>query len=84
MSVCASSQEAAAANPNPTLNPNANPNPSSSHGHNNDLVVDAEAAVRATSRLFLRNLGYGVTETDLLELGGKYGDVSHVHLVIDR
>lgn len=48
------------------------------------LAPDPETAIRASSRLFVRNLAFTATEADLLELCGKHGDVTSVHLVIDR
>ncbi|KAK9152588.1 hypothetical protein Sjap_000068 [Stephania japonica] len=43
-----------------------------------------EAQILETGRLFVRNLLYSATEDDLAELFNKYGDVSQVHLVVDR
>ncbi|KAF8412655.1 hypothetical protein HHK36_000623 [Tetracentron sinense] len=37
-----------------------------------------------TGRLFVRNLPYTATEDDLEELFRKFGDVSQVHLVVDK
>ena len=42
-----------------------------------DLIAD-------TGRLFVRNLTYSASEADLAELFGEYGDVSEVHVVLDR
>lgn len=42
------------------------------------------AAIADTGRLFLRNLSYAATETDLTELLQPYGDVTEVHLVLDK
>ncbi|KAK9131620.1 hypothetical protein Scep_011148 [Stephania cephalantha] len=43
-----------------------------------------EAQILETGRLFVRNLLYSATEDDLAELFNKYGDVSQVHLVVDK
>ena len=40
--------------------------------------------MRAAGRLFLRNLPFSTTEADLAELLGDYGQLSEVHLVMDR
>lgn len=50
------------------------------------FVVDAAAAesIAEYGRLFVRNLPYTATEADLSELFGQFGDVSEVHLVLDR
>ncbi len=45
---------------------------------------EAGAAIADTGRLFLRNLSYAATETDLTELLQPYGDVTEVHLVLDK
>ncbi|XP_059625084.1 uncharacterized protein LOC132268271 isoform X2 [Cornus florida] len=52
-----------------------NPSPSSKDGRGNVLE---------TARLFVRNLPYTATEDELEEHFSKYGQVSQVHLVIDR
>ena len=41
-------------------------------------------SIARTGRLFLRNLPYLATEADLRDLFQPYGDLSEVHLVIDR
>jgi multiple RNA-binding domain-containing protein 1 len=38
----------------------------------------AKETILRTHRLFLRNLAFSCTETDLLELFGPFGDVSQV------
>ncbi|XP_006827686.3 LOW QUALITY PROTEIN: multiple RNA-binding domain-containing protein 1 [Amborella trichopoda] len=53
-------------------------NPSSS------LISDEQAQVLETGRLFVRNLPYTATEDELAELFKKYGDISQVHLVVDK
>ncbi|XVF27207.1 hypothetical protein REPUB_Repub14bG0087200 [Reevesia pubescens] len=50
-------------------------NPSS--GLKDDEVLES-------GRLFVRNLPYAATEDELTELFSKFGDVSQVHLVIDK
>jgi multiple RNA-binding domain-containing protein 1 len=52
--------------------------------HSQDVKPDPEAAIRDTGRLFVRNLPYTATEADLTQLFGVHGDVSSVHLVLDR
>ncbi|KAL5978751.1 hypothetical protein ACLOJK_029868 [Asimina triloba] len=37
-----------------------------------------------TGRLFIRNLPYTANEDDLMELFSKFGDVSEVHIVVDK
>ncbi|GAQ82968.1 hypothetical protein KFL_001300320, partial [Klebsormidium nitens] len=48
--------------------------------------VDAEQeeGVSETGRLFVRNLAYTATEDDLTELFKQYGELSEVHLVVDK
>ncbi len=48
------------------------------------IADNEEEEIRATGRLFLRNLPYTATEADLAELLGEYGQLSEVHLVLDR
>lgn len=40
--------------------------------------------ISETGRLFLRNLPYQATEADLTSLFEEYGELSEVHLVVDR
>ena len=40
--------------------------------------------ISETGRLFLRNLPYQATEADLTALFEEYGELSEVHLVVDR
>ncbi|GAB2211370.1 hypothetical protein Droror1_Dr00024682 [Drosera rotundifolia] len=42
------------------------------------------ANVSKTGRLFIRNLPYAATEEELDELFSKYGNVSEVHVVVDK
>ncbi|XP_057872015.2 uncharacterized protein LOC131078359 [Cryptomeria japonica] len=44
---------------------------------------ESESAVE-TGRLFIRNLPFTTSEDDLFELFSKYGEISQVHLVLDR
>lgn len=52
--------------------------------YGNDDEGEAEESVNETGRLFVRNLAYSATEADLSEAFGAYGDLSEVHLVVDR
>ncbi|CAM6084747.1 unnamed protein product [Calypogeia fissa] len=49
-------------------------------------TIDAEQQenVSETGRLFVRNLPYTASEEDLTELFGKFGQLSQVHLVLDK
>ncbi|XWS19950.1 hypothetical protein CRYUN_Cryun31cG0059500 [Craigia yunnanensis] len=47
-------------------------------------LKDDRDEVLESGRLFLRNLPYTATEDELTEFFGKFGDVSQVHLVIDK
>ncbi|XP_043724842.1 multiple RNA-binding domain-containing protein 1-like isoform X2 [Telopea speciosissima] len=47
-------------------------------------LKDAREEVLETGRLFVRNLPYSATEDDLAELFSKFGNVSQVHLVVDK
>mmetsp|Transcript_8890 Transcript_8890/g.26983 ORF Transcript_8890/g.26983 Transcript_8890/m.26983 type:complete len:438 (-) Transcript_8890:12-1325(-) len=53
-----------------------------------EVVAEADddegASVAESGRLFVRNLAYTATEADLSELFGSYGDLTEVHLVLDR
>ncbi|XP_068634318.1 uncharacterized protein [Aristolochia californica] len=49
-----------------------------------DLEDEREEQVLETSRLFVRNLPYTANEEDLLELFSQYGNVSEVHLLLDK
>ncbi|KAM7524839.1 hypothetical protein LguiA_014741 [Lonicera macranthoides] len=48
------------------------------------LTLVAEKEVLETGRLFVRNLPYTATEDELEEHFSKFGNVSQVHLVIDK
>ncbi|GIL52539.1 hypothetical protein Vafri_8379 [Volvox africanus] len=45
---------------------------------------EAEEGILETGRLFVRNLAYTATETDLSDFFGAFGDLQEVHLVMDR
>lgn len=47
-------------------------------------LKDSNVDVLETGRLFVRNLPYTATEDEIQELFSKYGDVSLVHLVVDK
>lgn len=43
-----------------------------------------EASIEETARLFVRNLPYTATEADLAEAFGQHGELSEVHIVLDK
>ncbi|BDA49748.1 Multiple RNA-binding domain-containing protein 1 [Coccomyxa sp. Obi] len=43
-----------------------------------------EASIEETARLFVRNLPYSATEADLAEAFGQHGELSEVHIVMDK
>ncbi|XP_078438055.1 nucleotide/nucleic acid binding protein [Wolffia australiana] len=45
---------------------------------------DNDEAPCNTGRLFIRNLPYTTIEDDLMELFSKYGEISQVHIVLDK
>jgi multiple RNA-binding domain-containing protein 1 len=45
---------------------------------------DAVSIIQDTGRLFLRNLAYSATETDLTELFSTFGPVEEAHVVLDK
>ncbi len=45
---------------------------------------DEEADEADTGRLFVRNLPFGVTEDDLRKTFGKFGELSEVHLCVNK
>nr|DAD24355.1 TPA_asm: hypothetical protein HUJ06_025819 [Nelumbo nucifera] len=47
-------------------------------------LKDEKEEVLKTGRLFVRNLPYSATEEELVELFSKFGDVSQVHIVVDK
>ncbi|KAI3864185.1 hypothetical protein MKX03_015625 [Papaver bracteatum] len=48
------------------------------------ILDDSKKQILETRRLFVRNLPYTASEEDLAEVFGKFGDISEVHLVVDR
>ncbi|XP_026440828.1 uncharacterized protein LOC113339821 isoform X3 [Papaver somniferum] len=48
------------------------------------ILDDAKKRILETRRLFVCNLPYTASEEDLAEIFGKFGDISEVHLVVDR
>ncbi|XP_064986006.1 multiple RNA-binding domain-containing protein 1-like [Musa acuminata AAA Group] len=59
-----------------------------SDGENNDIKNTSSnnenKPAMETGRLFVRNLPYTATEDDLAELFSQFGDLSEVHLVVDK
>ncbi|KAK8664519.1 hypothetical protein V6N13_084305 [Hibiscus sabdariffa] len=53
-------------------------------GNPSSGVKDDRDEVLESGRLFVRNLPYTATEDELTELFDKFGDVSQVHVVIDK
>ena len=47
-------------------------------------AVQDVPSIEETARLFIRNLPYGATEADLAEAFREHGEISEVHLVLDR
>ncbi|RWR88657.1 RNA recognition motif domain-containing protein [Cinnamomum micranthum f. kanehirae] len=54
------------------------------NGNSSSGLRDEEREALETNRLFVRNLPYTASEDDLMELFSKFGDVSQVHLVVDK
>lgn len=60
------------------------------HSHDPDSEMHVASSLKdenevlETSRLFVRNLPYAATEEELEEHFSKFGDVSQVHIVIDK
>ncbi|XP_024381120.1 uncharacterized protein [Physcomitrium patens] len=48
------------------------------------VLAEEQESVSETGRLFVRNLPYTATEEELAELFGKFGELSEVHLVLDK
>ncbi|KAG0563042.1 hypothetical protein KC19_9G192500 [Ceratodon purpureus] len=48
------------------------------------VLAEEQEGVSETGRLFVRNLPYTATEEELAELFGKFGELSEVHLVVDK
>ena len=46
--------------------------------------TDSDTASAAGRRLFVRNLPYTTTESDLVEVFGSYGDLTEVHVVLNK
>ncbi|XP_042520467.1 multiple RNA-binding domain-containing protein 1 isoform X2 [Macadamia integrifolia] len=57
---------------------------SDGEGDLSSRLKDAREEVLETGRLFVRNLPYSATEDDLAELFSKFGNVSQVHIVVDK
>ncbi|KAK9991308.1 hypothetical protein SO802_026293 [Lithocarpus litseifolius] len=53
-------------------------------GHLASSLKDEKEVVLETGRLFVRNLPYTANEEELEEHFSKFGDVSQVHIVIDK
>ncbi|KAJ3693957.1 hypothetical protein LUZ60_009437 [Juncus effusus] len=53
-------------------------------GSDEENPNDEKKLALDTGRLFVRNLAYTTMEDELRELFEKYGDVSQVHIVVDR
>ncbi|KAH7293538.1 hypothetical protein KP509_28G030000 [Ceratopteris richardii] len=49
-----------------------------------EVLGDQQESIVETGRLFVRNLSYATREEDLCELFSKYGELSDVHLVLDK
>lgn len=54
------------------------------HGNTPESTNDEKEQVLKTGRLFIRNLPYSATEEELTELFSKFGDLSEVHLVLNK
>ncbi|XXG68621.1 hypothetical protein AAC387_Pa06g1667 [Persea americana] len=54
------------------------------NGNSSSGLRDEEREALETNRLFVRNLPYTASEDDLMGLFSKFGDVSQVHLVVDK
>lgn len=74
-----------------TLQPapqNAQEEPKAEQHAAQEQTVDAQAAeedrIRATGRLFLRNLHYEVTEDELREQFSKHGPLQEVHVALNK
>ncbi|KAI3913878.1 hypothetical protein MKW92_051663 [Papaver armeniacum] len=52
--------------------------------NSSSILDDAKKQILETGRLFVRNLPYTASEEDLAETFGKFGDISEVHLVVDK
>lgn len=54
------------------------------HGGASTIENPDEESAFETGRLFVRNLPFTTSEEDLVELFSQYGEISEVHLVLDR
>ncbi|KAI5074699.1 hypothetical protein GOP47_0010660 [Adiantum capillus-veneris] len=54
------------------------------NSHIEEVVAEQQESVAETGRLFVRNLSYTTSEEDLQDLFGQYGELSEVHLVLDK
>jgi hypothetical protein len=54
-------------------------------GHAEEVRAQTqEASIEETARLFVRNLPYSATEAELAEAFGQHGQLSEVHIVLDK
>lgn len=60
------------------------PPPGPPPGGPTQVDAEQEEGVSETGRLFVRNLAYTATEDDLTGLFKQYGELSEVHLVVDK
>ncbi len=49
-----------------------------------EVQAGEEVSISETGRLFVRNLAYTASEAELSEAFGRFGDLTEVHLVLDR
>lgn len=49
-----------------------------------EFLAEQQESVSETGRLFVRNLSYTTSEEDLQELFSQFGELSEVHLVLDK
>lgn len=54
------------------------------HGNTLESIKDEKEQLCKTGRLFVRNLPYSATEDELTELFSRFGDLSEVHLVLNK
>lgn len=54
------------------------------HGGASTIENPDEESALETGRLFVRNLPFTTSEEDLVELFSQYGEISEVHLVLDK
>jgi multiple RNA-binding domain-containing protein 1 len=60
------------------------PPPGAPPGPLTQVDAEQEEGVSETGRLFVRNLAYTATDDDLTELFKQFGELSEVHLVVDK